>query len=275
MFKIGDFSRLTQVSVRMLRYYDELGLLKPAEVDRFTGYRLYSSRQIGRLNKIITLRDMGFLTAEIEELLLQDMDDVSLIKILRSKEAQLRRNIACENTKLLKLQNFMDSVGKENMSMNYEVTIKEVPSYKVVSKRGIIQAYDREGQLWRELGEFAGNNSIKCGDICFAIYHDQEYKEKDVDVEVVMSVEQLQKDRDGFTFRETEPVGQMASLMVAGPFENISPAFNALAEWVENNGFVPAGPSRQICHKGPWCESNPENYLTEIQYPVRKAMDRP
>lgn len=275
MFKIGDFSRLTQVSVRMLRYYDELGLLKPAEVDRFTGYRLYSSRQIGRLNKIITLRDMGFLTAEIEGLLLQDINDESLIKILHSKEAELKRNIAGENAKLLKLRNFIDSVGKENMKMSYEVTVKNVPAYKVVSRRRVIPAYDQEGQLWRELGEFTEKNSIKCGNVCFAIYHDQEFREKDVDVEVVMSTDQLQKDRDGFTFRETEPVEQMASLMVAGPFEKIAPACNTLAEWVENNGYVPAGASRQVCHKGPWCENDPENYLTEIQFPVRKAADRP
>lgn len=69
MFKIGDFSKLTLVSVRMLRYYDELGLLKPASIDRFSGYRYYSASQISRLNRIVKLRDMGFLVAEIAELL--------------------------------------------------------------------------------------------------------------------------------------------------------------------------------------------------------------
>ncbi len=43
MFRIGEFSKLTQVSVRMLRYYDEMGLLKPSETDKFTNYRLYSA----------------------------------------------------------------------------------------------------------------------------------------------------------------------------------------------------------------------------------------
>ena len=65
MFRIGEFSRLTQVTVRMLRYYDETGLLRPARVDPRTGYRLYETRQIPRLNQIIYLRDSGFNVAEI------------------------------------------------------------------------------------------------------------------------------------------------------------------------------------------------------------------
>jgi len=65
MFKIGEFSKLTQVTIRMLRYYDEAGILKPAEVDPWTGYRMYSVEQIPVLNKIIYLRDSGFNVAEI------------------------------------------------------------------------------------------------------------------------------------------------------------------------------------------------------------------
>ena len=70
MFKIGEFSKLTQVSIRMLRYYDEIGLLKPAEVDKFTGYRMYSSEQIPVLQKIILLRDTKFKIAEIKDIIL-------------------------------------------------------------------------------------------------------------------------------------------------------------------------------------------------------------
>jgi len=65
MFKIGEFSKLTQVSIRMLRYYDETGLLTPAATDRFTNYRLYAAEQIPTLNKIIFLRDLGFNVSEI------------------------------------------------------------------------------------------------------------------------------------------------------------------------------------------------------------------
>lgn len=65
MLKIGEFSKLTQISIRMLRYYDETGLLKPATIDPQTGYRLYSSDQLTRLNQILMLRDCGFTISEI------------------------------------------------------------------------------------------------------------------------------------------------------------------------------------------------------------------
>ena len=70
MFKIGEFSKLTQVSIRMLRYYDEIGLLKPASIDLFTGYRMYSADQIPLLQKIILLRDTKFSTSEIKDMIL-------------------------------------------------------------------------------------------------------------------------------------------------------------------------------------------------------------
>ncbi len=271
MFKIGDFSKLTQVSVRMLRYYDELGLLKPAEVDRFTGYRFYSARQINRLNRIISLRDMGFMTAEIDDLLSQELDNQSLLRKLKDKQAELEGEIAAEEAKLHKLRVFMNVLGKENSIVNTDVIIKKIPACKVVSRRRVIPEYNQEGILWGELSDFVQRNEIPCGDASFAVYHDQDYKEKDVDVEVVMAVKTLQEDREGFTFREMEPVNQMASLMVNGPYENIAQGYNTLGKWVEDNGYVIAGNARQVCHKGPWNESSPENYLTEVQIPVTKA----
>ncbi len=85
MFQIGEFSKLTQVTIRMLRYYDEAGLLKPAEIDSWTGYRMYSADQIPVLNKIIYLRDSGFTVSEIAAAL-NIKDDVSLITQLDRKQ---------------------------------------------------------------------------------------------------------------------------------------------------------------------------------------------
>ncbi len=270
MFKIGDFSKLTQVSVRMLRYYDELGLLKPAEVDKFTGYRFYSAKQISRLNKIVTLRDMGFISAEIIAILEEHINDANFIARLEAKKQELAKTIVSANEKLQKLDHMINSIGMERVNMSYEVTLKSVPSYKVVSLREIIPAYNQEGLLWEKLGFFAEKEKIPCSSPFFAMYHDPDYKEVDVDVETAMCVSTLLEDKDGFTFRETESVPCMAAMMITGPFENLAPAYNALAEWVEQNGYEVTGTSRQICHSGPWNESSPDNYLTEIQIPVAK-----
>ncbi len=95
MFKIGEFSKLTQVTIRMLRYYDETGLLKPAKIDPWTGYRMYSSDQIPILNRIIYLRDSGFQVSEIVEILNRN-DDEFLIQQLRQKYHDVEKSIRAE-----------------------------------------------------------------------------------------------------------------------------------------------------------------------------------
>ena len=97
MFKIGEFSKLTQVSTRMLRYYDEMGLLKPAKIDSLTGYRMYSAEQISTLNRIIYLRDSGFNVAEIA--LSLDYSNNDIIEQLDKKSVEIIRNqrIIAEN----------------------------------------------------------------------------------------------------------------------------------------------------------------------------------
>jgi Predicted transcriptional regulators len=87
MFKIGDFSRLTRVSVRMLRHYDEIGLLKPLSIDSFTGYRFYSADQIPRVNRIQVLKEMGFSLAEICGLMAKDLDSKQLRSLLLNRRS--------------------------------------------------------------------------------------------------------------------------------------------------------------------------------------------
>ena len=102
MFRIGEFSRLTQVTIRMLRYYDEMGLLKPAQVDPRTNYRMYTVEQIPVLNKIIYLRDSGFNVAEIAIAL--NNDDSLIIKQLDKKHEEILLAIQAAEVKLKKIE---------------------------------------------------------------------------------------------------------------------------------------------------------------------------
>jgi DNA-binding transcriptional MerR regulator len=269
VFKIGDFSRLAKISVRMLRYYDELGLLKPAEVDRFTGYRFYTTSQISHLNKIIRLKDMGFNISEIAAVL-NESDDAVIIARLQYKKRQIEEAISCDMKKIQNIDQLIKSIGKEIVKMKYDVIIKSVPACKVVSLRDVIPAYNREGELWDRLGEFMDRNKINCSGLSFAMYHDGEYKESNVNVEVASCIGESKEDKEGFTFREIEAVSNMASLMVPGSFENLDSAYKGLAEWLESNGYEMTGITRQVCHKGPWNEEKEEDFLTEIQIPVNK-----
>ena len=96
MLKIGDFSRRSQVSVETLRYYDTLGLLKPRDVDPLTGYRYYAFHQLGRLNRILALKDLGFSLEQIASMLEGDVSAEQLKKMLKLKQVEIELNISAE-----------------------------------------------------------------------------------------------------------------------------------------------------------------------------------
>ena len=130
MFRIGEFSRLTQVSVRMLRYYDEVGLLTPAEVNKWTGHRLYSAEQIPRLNKILYLRDSGLNVSEIA--LALTMDEQSLLAQLDKKRAEIERAIQAEKEKLRKIELAKRELQRGKGELHYNICVRSIPAYPVL-----------------------------------------------------------------------------------------------------------------------------------------------
>lgn len=135
MFRIGEFSKLTQVSVRMLRYYDEAGLLKPAEVDRWTGHRLYSVEQIPRLDRIRYLRDSGFLISEIA--LALEMDDHALLVSLNKKCLEIEQAIQKEQERLLKIAVAKEEIQGSKSELHYHISMKSIPACQVLSCAGL------------------------------------------------------------------------------------------------------------------------------------------
>ncbi len=270
MFKIGDFSKLTRVSVRMLRHYDEIDLLKPNSIDNFTAYRFYSADQIPRVNRIQVLRQMGFSLSEIVGLMEKDLDSKQLISLLMNRKREISEIINNENEKLLRVESLIRFIDKEDSIMKYDICIKSIPAYKVISLRDIIPAYNEEGKLWQELHAFTSKNNIKGIAPFYAIYNDEGYKESDVDVEVTMCINESVVETERIKVKELEEVPEMAVILHQGPFEEMSSAYHALGVWMASNNYEMHGQTRAIYHKGPWCETDSANYLTEIQAPVIK-----
>lgn len=267
MFKIGEFSKLTQVSIRMLRYYDERNLLKPARIDTESGYRFYAVEQIPILNKIIYLRDSGFRVAEIAEALQED----SMPSLLDKKYAEIKHQIEEEEQKLKKIELARQAWQSGMQPLHYQINIKSIPSYHVLSIRRVIPNYYAEGTLWKELERIAQAEKIEYIEPSFSIYHDEDYREENVDVEVCVPIKGQLPSSSALPLRDTESIPAMACMLVYGAFSNIAGAYQAFAGWLQNQSeYQMKNPSRQIVHRGPWNEPDVEKWLTEIQIPIIK-----
>lgn len=273
MFKIGEFSKLAQVSVRMLRYYDEMGLLKPNLIDEQTGYRMYSATQLPTLNKIIYLRDSGFNVAEIAAAI-QNTNTNSIVEQFEKKYNEVEANITSEEQKLIKIELAKQELKRGGAEMHYHVSIKSIPSYHVLSLRKIMPNYYSEGELWQELEIYATQQNVIFSGSSFSVYHDKEYKEAEVDIELCIPIKPktLIESPHPFVIYKTEAIPKVACTMVYGAFSNIAGVYLALAEWLQSYPqYRMRGSTRQIVHRGPWNEEKESNYLTEIQIPLEEV----
>ncbi|WP_244282177.1 MerR family transcriptional regulator [Maledivibacter halophilus] len=272
MLSIGDFSKLTHVSVRMLRYYDEHGLLKPAHVDKHSGYRMYSAKQVPELQKIVLLRDLNFSVVDINNLL-KNWNDKFLVEQLNNKIYETEQRIRAEKKRINKIKSVINDIHKDQIDIHYNITIKSIPSYNIVSLRKKLPDYSYEGELWYELINFINREHIDIERHSYnniAIYHDEGHVDADADVEVAFIVKKPSKNIDQFVFRELESVDQMACMMVYGSYEKLSTAYQSFIYWLdEHNEYKMKGISRQVTIIGETDTSNPDDYLTEIQIPVQ------
>ena len=271
MFKIGEFSKLVRVSARMLRHYDKCGLLRPAEVDRFTGYRMYSAEQIPLLMRIIALRDMGFGVEEIEETLPYYDNGAFMQKALERKRKQIKTIITAERHKLDKITAMSGKIRKEHEKMVYDVELKAIPTIKALSLRDVVPSFEDEVGQWEKMWTFIAENGINCERTGYSIYHDDEHKDEDIDMEIAVPVNTFGENRDGFVFKELEAISSAATIRFSGSYYNYNAAMEKLALWIEQNGYVFDGLIRGHGIVMPGDGVTIDDCLTELQVPVKKA----
>ena len=271
MFRIGQFSRLSQVSVKTLRYYDEIGLLKAARIDEFTGYRYYSMDQLPRLNMLLVLKDLGFSLEQVADLMEDSLSVEQVRGMLRLRRAEIEGRLQEEGARLSRVEHRLDLIEREGRMPTYEVVIKKAEPMRVAGVRGTIENYASMGVLFEELFGELGKNQIAPAGPSMAIYYDEEYKERDVDVEVAVPVGvEEAPDMGRVKVRELAGHDQVAAVIYKGPYDDFTPAYQELMGWIESNGYRIAGHNREIYLQGPE-QVPPEDFLTEIQFPISKA----
>lgn len=271
MFKIGVFSKMNKVTVKTLRYYDEIGLLSPSYVDDATGYRYYSGSQLPRLHRILALKQIGFSLHEIITAMSQDISTAEMLQHLQAKQVEISKNIAAERKKLLQVQAYLKILKQEANDMGYDVILKELPAVIVASMRRIIPDYNTFNEIYPEMGAYMMEQKVKCTTpgYCFTLYHDGEYKETNIDVEICEAVTAAARDSDKIKFKKVEAVPTAACVIHKGPYNTIGLAYSAVTKWIEENGYTVTGQPRESYIDGIWNKENPEEWITEIQVPVQ------
>jgi len=270
MLKIGEFSKLSRISVRMLRHYDEIGLLKPAEIDRFTDYRYYREDQLPTAGRITALKDMGFSLADIARILAVYDDRDQLEQFFSARQTELVNLSQDTAHKLTLLEAARKRLRKEK-NMSYNVTIKAIPERYAATVQMTIPRYEDEGMVWGIMMEETGRMNLAEADpcLCAVTFLDGEYKEENVEVMAWKTVKGSYSDTDHVKFR-TLPEVTVASCTYKGSYTLITEVYAAVVEWLNANGYEPDGPMFNIYHVSPHETQNPGEFVTEVCYPVKK-----
>lgn len=262
-FSIGEFSRITRVTVKALRLYHEKGVLVPDFIDPESGYRYYAKDQVNDACVIQLLKAMGFSLTEIREVFKECDEDGDLLQVLQRKRNELEGKVRSYRKSIEEIELILrlESGGIEAASGAFEVVEKRVPDVLVAGIRKLGR-YGEVEQEFRLLGRFAGR--VATGK-AMCLYYDSEYKEDDADFEVCFEVKR-EVEAEGVICHELSG-GNALSVMHLGPYEKIGGAYEKLFESLKECGAVARSPIREIYHKGPGMilRGNPEKYLTEVQ----------
>ena len=266
MYRIGEFSLMNKVTVKTLRYYDEIGLLKPAYVDQHNLYRYYLSEQIPVLHKLMSLRQIGFSIHEI-----QSMDQDNMTEIMNQKKIELIGMLKTTEERLKRLLLSLEEL-EGGVPLTYEVVVKEIPAVTVFCKRMNVADYDAYFQVIPKIGEEVRqtNPEVRCAvpEYAFIIYHDGEYRENNLDVEYCEAVDSMGKDTETIHFRQMDAIPKMACILHRGPYRTIGNAYDYLLNWIRSQGVQMTGKPRESYIDGIWNKQNEDEWLTELQIPI-------
>ena len=267
MFTIGEFSKLTGLTVKTLRFYHEQGLLIPKSVDEASSYRYYDDSQVEAARVIRFLRELDFPLPEIAEILRQQ-EESNLLEVLQRHRSSIEQRIRTLRSVTQSLDRLIAEENQRQAAASEPPFEVEEKSLAPVLVAGIRQQgrYCDCGPSFGKIGRSFGRHI--CGP-CFLLHYDMEYHEDDADFEACMPVRQT-KAVAGVSVRELEG-GPCVSLLHRGPYEQLGSTYAIALRHVKRRGYEVRMPTREIYLKGPGMlfRGNPQKYLTEIQLPIQ------
>jgi DNA-binding transcriptional MerR regulator len=282
MLKIGEFSRLSRVSVRMLRHYDQLGLLTPSQTDPFTGYRYYSAEQLPRLNRILALRSLGFSLEQTAGILEEDLSTDQLLGMLKLKRAEVEEQMKSEQQKLVRLEARIRQMREASGQASYDVVLRDIEPELIAAFREVAADDDRIQHMFDTLETYvAGYEGARADKPPLSIYYDDEYREQDMDLEVAVPLRYPIPENEIIRVRQVPRLANVACVVHVGEYADIYQAYNALLAWIEANDYRMTGPIRELYLRfgadgldfelpPTYLADDKHAYVTELQISVEK-----
>ncbi|MDI2128562.1 MerR family transcriptional regulator [Yinghuangia seranimata] len=271
MFTIGDFARHGRVSVRMLRHYDATGLLHPAHVDPATGYRYYTADQMARLNRLIALKELGFTLHQVQVILDDRVTAEELRDMLRLRRAELEAAVSAATARLVQVEARLRSIESEGRMPVNDVVLKTVPSVRVAEMTAVAPDFGTASvgpviqPLYDRLLSRLEADGIEVTGPGVARYEDA--SEGGVLIRAGVVVAAPLGEKDGLRVVDLPPF-EAATLVHRGRMEEMLPAEQALARWIDANGYRSTGYVREVNLE---CPEDRDQWVTELQEPVARA----
>jgi DNA-binding transcriptional MerR regulator len=282
MFKIADFSRLTRVTVKMLRHYDEIGLLRPHLVDPASGYRYYSADQLPRLNRIIALKDLGFSLEQVAALLDERLPLDALRGMLRLRRAELEERMAADRLRLSQIEERLREIGQEEAPPLFDVVVRPVAPLLVAAIRATVPHMGRPiAEIFDTLEAYVAQRRARSAEAPpLMLLHDAEYREQDLDVEVAVPLTTPILPAPPVQVYELPGAAAMACAVYTGDYARTAEALQAILRAAAAAGQSVAGPIREVYLRfgadsaerlglpRAFLADAPALFVTEVQVPV-------
>ena len=264
MYTIGEFSKITGLSVKTLRFYHEQGLLVPSCVDDQTGYRYYAEGKADEARVIAQLREIDFSLADIAEILRNHDDEADIVEFLERQKETVRQKLRQYRDIATSLDQIITKEREARSAMQqaaFEVEEKPVEPMLIAGVR-MQGKYSDCGRGFSQIGRRFGRHV--CGKP-FLLHYDTEYKEDDADFEACMPIRKGAS-AEGISVRDL-PGGRCVALLHHGPYEELGRSYEKILRYVKEHGYKIQVPTREVYIKGPGMifKGNPRKYLTEIQ----------
>jgi DNA-binding transcriptional MerR regulator len=276
MLRIGEFSRLSQVTIKALRYYDDMNLLKPAHIDKFTGYRYYSVDQLQRIHRIVAFKELGLSLEQIANVLHDNLSSEHIREILRMQEAEIKQRIAAEQARLAQVEFRLRMIDMEDHMPDLEVIVKPIAPLRALTLRTSISIdYQSMIAFQAEIEQAMTQYHFRLDSPLTEIHYADEFQMDYQDVEFVFPVDESQTQDVPLETAGTLELKTVPGLALAASYihrgydsEHISDALAVLQRWIVANPYELRGEHRIVHHRGPLQHAEYPDWIMEFQHEI-------